>query len=257
MININIQTEINTVCLYDNLSGNKKDVSFVKHYTQYLLHLNSDSLQYHKPLLHFHDNYLILKITIMNFKKITLPLMALALSFTIISCDSEKNEKDEKDEATETNQQEKAETEKNNTTATVATALPAGEITLDRLPASVKEFVTKNHPGYALVKAVSDPLCQGGDAIDVAIAKTGAPNLSLIFKPDGTYVQQEEDVPLTTATAKIKDALKAKYAGYFTGSQIEKVILADKSVEYLVDLTKGNVTKEVIFSVDGIVVCEK
>ena len=193
----------------------------------------------------------------MNFKKITLPLMALALTFTIVSCDSEKNEKDEKDEATETKQQEKTETEKINTTATVAAALPAGEITLDRLPAGVKEFVTKNYAGYKMVKAASDPLCQGGDAIDLAIAKTGAPNLSLIFKPDGTYVQQEEDVPLATATAKIKDGLKAKYADYSAGTQIEKVILADKTVEYLVDLTKGTVTKEVIFTADGNVVCEK
>lgn len=193
----------------------------------------------------------------MNLKKITLPLMALALTITIVSCDSEKNEKDEKDETTETKRQEKKEADKPNTTAIVPSALPAGEITLDRLPAGVKEFVAKNYTGYKMVKAASDPLCQGGDAIDVAIAKTGAPNLSLIFKPDGTYVQQEEDVPLTTASAKIKDALKAKYAGYSAGTQIEKVILADKSVEYLVDLTKGSVTKEVIFTVDGNVVCEK
>ncbi len=193
----------------------------------------------------------------MNFKNVTLPLIALSLSFAIVSCDGEKNEKDEKDEATETKQQEKTEAEKANTTATVTTALPAGEITLDRLPAGVKEFVTKNYAGYKMVKAASDPLCQGGDAIDLAIAKTGAPNLSLIFKPDGTYVQQEEDVPLTTATAKVKDALKSKYSDYSTGTQIEKVILADKSVEYLVDLTKGSVTKEVIFTADGNVVCEK
>jgi hypothetical protein len=193
----------------------------------------------------------------MNFTKITLPLMALALSITIVSCDSEKNEKDEKDEATETKQQEKTEADKPSTTATVPITLPAGEITLDRLPAVVKEFVAKNYAGYKMVKAASDPLCQGGDAIDVAIAKTGAPNLSLIFKPDGAYVQQEEDVPLTTAPSKIKDALKAKYADYAAGTQIEKVILADKSVEYLVDLTKGSITKEVIFSLDGNVVCEK
>ena len=49
----------------------------------------------------------------MNFKKTTLPLMALALTFTVVSCDSEKNEKDEKDEATKTKQQEKKEAEKN------------------------------------------------------------------------------------------------------------------------------------------------
>lgn len=192
----------------------------------------------------------------MNFKKITLPLMALALTFTIVSCGNEKNEKDEKDEATETKQQEKEEVDKKDTTATVATALPAGEITLDRLPAGVKEFITKNYAGYKMVKAASDPLCQGGDAIDVAIAKTGAPNLSLIFRPDGTYVQQEEDVAMNTAPIKIRDAIVAKYADYKAGDQIEKLQLADKTVQYLVDLSKGGTTKEVIFSKEGAVICE-
>lgn len=193
----------------------------------------------------------------MNFKKITLSLLALSLSFAIVSCDGEKNEKDEKDKATETKQQEKTEAEKTNTTATVTMALPDGEITLDRLPVGVKEFVMKNYAGYKMVKALSDPLCQGGDAIDVAIAKAGVPNLSLIFKPDGTFVQQEEDVPLSTATNKIMNTLKVKYADYAVGNQIEKLILADKTVQYLADLTRGSVTKEVIFTVDGNVVCEK
>ncbi|MBK8713009.1 MAG: hypothetical protein IPL97_14250 [Niastella sp.] len=193
----------------------------------------------------------------MNFKNITLPLMALALTCTIASCDGEKNEKDEKNEATKTKQQEKTEAKKTNTTATVTTALPDGEITLDRLHAGVKEFVTKNYAGYKMVKALSDPLCQGGDAIDLAIAKAGAPNLSLIFKPDGSFVQQEEDVPLSTATNKIMKVLKTKYADYAVGTQIEKLILADKTVQYLADLTRGSVTKEVIFTADGNVVCEK
>lgn len=192
----------------------------------------------------------------MNFKKTTLPLMAMALSFIMLSCNGEKNEKDDKDEAAETTQKEKMEDDKVNIADPVTTALPAGEITFERLPAGIKEFVTKNYPGYATVKAVSDPLCKGGDAIDVAISKIGASNLSLIFTPDGTYVQQEEDVPLSTASAKIKNILKAKYADYSAGTQIEKLILADNSVQYLVDLSKGSITKEVIFTMDGKVVCE-
>ena len=69
-------------------------------------------------------------------------------------------------------------------------------------------------------------------------------------------MQQEEDVPLSTASLKISEALKTKYAGYTAGNQIEKLILADKSVQYLVDLTKNKVSKEVIFSAEGNVVCE-
>lgn len=182
--------------------------------------------------------------------------MAMVISFTILSCDSEKNEKDEKNEAIETEQQEVQEAKGNDTTANVAT-MPGGLIAIDKLPAGIHEFVNKNYPGYAMTKAASDPLCQGGDAIDVAITKQGAPNLSLIFRPDGTFVQQEEDMPLSTATEKIKNVLKASYADYTPGTQIEKLILADNSVQYLVDLSKGSLTKEVIFSTDGAVVCEK
>lgn len=182
--------------------------------------------------------------------------MALLLSITIISCDSEKDGKDEKDKVTETKLQEKNEAEKIDTGSAIIATLPAGEITLDRLPAGIKEFVTQNHPGYVMAKAASDPLCQGGDAIDIAITKTGAPNLSLIFKPDGSFVQQEEDVAMNTAPVKIRDVIVAKYADYKAGDQIEKLQLADKTVQYLVDLSKGGTTKEVIFSKDGAVICE-
>lgn len=142
-------------------------------------------------------------------------------------------------------------------TSIMKTVLPKGEITLDRLPNRIKEFITQNYAGYKMVNAASDPLCEGGDAIDVAVAKAGAPNLSLIFRPDGSYVQQEEDVPLTMASSKIKNMLKTKYAGYSAGTQIEKIILADKTVQYMTDLTKDNISKEVIFTEDGKVVCEK
>lgn len=193
----------------------------------------------------------------MRIKRLLLPALALFVSFTILSCDSEKNEKDEKNETTETEQQEAKEEAKDNTATNNTVTLSASEIALDKLPAGVKDFVTKNYAVYIMTKAASDPLCQGGDAIDVAITKSGAPNLSLIFKLDGSFVQQEEDLPLSTAPDKIRDALKAKYADYSAGNQIEKLTLADKSIQYLVDLSKGSITKEVIFNANGAVVCEK
>lgn len=44
-------------------------------------------------------------------------------------------------------------------------------------------------------------------------------------------------------------------AGYKPASQIERLTLADKSVQYLLDITKGNITKEVIFNADCTVAC--
>lgn len=197
----------------------------------------------------------------MKFKKIFLPIPIVAFSIFIISCgnNSAKN-----NEVTESKQQESMETlnadsnsqNKVDTTTLNTTHLPAGIIALDKLPAGVKEFVEQNYLGYKIINAASDPLCQGGDAIDVAVTKNGSANLSLIFTPNGHFVQQEEDVPLSTAPGKISDSLKSKYSGYAADKQIERLILADRTVQYLVDLTKGKVAKEVIFSADGNIVCE-
>ena len=142
--------------------------------------------------------------------------------------------------------------------STISTTSPSDTTySVANLPAGIKEFVSKNYAGYTILSAAADPLCQGGAAIDVAITKNGAPDLSLIFTPDGSFVQQEEDVSLSTASDKIRSVIKTKYAGYSTGNQIEKLTLVDKTMEYMLDLNKGSVTKEVIFSVDGNVVCEK
>ncbi|MBC6489662.1 PepSY-like domain-containing protein [Flavihumibacter stibioxidans] len=192
----------------------------------------------------------------MKLNKMFLPALVVTFALFVTSCDNEKNEKDEKDEATETMQQEKTETDKKDTALATTTVLPAGEMPLQNLPVGIKKFIEINYNGYAMTKAVSDPLCQGGDAIDVAVTKSGAPNLSLIFKPDGSFVQQEEDVPMKTAPDKVRDAITAKYADYKAGEQIEKLQLADKTVQYLVDLTKGTTTKEVIFSKEGAIVCD-
>jgi hypothetical protein len=146
--------------------------------------------------------------------------------------------------------------ESSNLNDTISTANTSGPIALNTLPTAIREYVTKNHPGYNMKNAAHDPLCQGGDAIDVAISKKGSPTYSLIFKPDGTFVQLEEDIDINKAPAKILKEVKIKYAGYQPASQIEKLTLADKSIQYLLDITKNGVSKEVIFNTDGSVACE-
>ena len=138
----------------------------------------------------------------MKFKKIFFPLLTLALSVSIISCSDNNSEKNEGMESTESTKPDTVSTNKLDKTS-ANTPIPAGNIALDKLPVGVNEFVIKNYQGYKIINATSDPLCQGGDAIDVAITKGGSPpNLSLIFKPDGTFVQQEEDVVLSTLLKK-------------------------------------------------------
>ncbi len=183
-------------------------------------------------------------------KFLTLTVITSMLIFT--ACNNEGKEKaDEKNESGAT------EIKKDTGSSTVSTTSPsATTYTADNLPSGVKEFVSKNYTGYAIVSAASDPLCKGGAAIDVAITKKGVPDLSLIFTPDGSFVQQEEDVPLSTASDKIRSVIKTKYAGYSAGNQIERLTLVDKTIEYMVDLNKSSISKEVIFSLDGNIVCE-
>jgi hypothetical protein len=179
-------------------------------------------------------------------------LVTIVCVLIFIACNSGGKEK-----RNERNENESTEIKKDSAPTAILPPSPApSTYSADRLPPGVKEFVNKNYVGYRIETAAPDPLCGGGPAIDVAIAKTGAPNLSLIFKPDGSYVQQEEDVPLSTASDKIRSTLKTKFGDYSAGSQIEKLTLADKSIQYLVDLSKGKNTKEVIFTIDGSVVCE-
>ncbi len=188
----------------------------------------------------------------MNSKKISSSLIFFMLSIYIISCGNNNADKNAKAKSTGRDSIQPASAD----TAAIHSNFPSGAMQLHQLPDEVRNFIEKFYPGYTMIIAVSDPLCQGGDAVDITITKKGSPNLSLIFKPDGNFVQQEEDVPLITAPGIVREALKARYPGYSAGNQIEKLILADKTVQYMVDLNHQGITKEIIFDAAGNVVCE-
>ncbi|MGV8963267.1 MAG: PepSY-like domain-containing protein [Candidatus Saccharimonadaceae bacterium] len=139
----------------------------------------------------------------------------------------------------------------NNTSSIVS-----GKVEIDSLPQTVNEFVTNNYNGYKIESAAHDPMCNGEDAIDVSITKVGSKPFSLIFTPQGAFIQQEEDVSIEIAPSNVMKVLKTKYADYNADQQIEKLSLTDKSVQYLVDLSKNGVNKEVIFDAQGNVICE-
>jgi hypothetical protein len=123
------------------------------------------------------------------------------------------------------------------------------------VPESIQLFISQNYNGYSIQNVVDDPLCTGEEAVDILIRKKGFSDYSLIFMPNGTFVQQEEDLDLSKAPLKILETLHSNFKGYNSSSQIEKIILSDKTVQYLLDITKGKETKEVIFNVDGSIVC--
>nr|MBC7611769.1 PepSY-like domain-containing protein [Pseudopedobacter sp.] len=132
----------------------------------------------------------------------------------------------------------------------------SGKVPLENLSAKAKGYISQNYSGFTISGSVYDPLCGGGDAIDVTINKKGMPNYSLIFLPDGTFIQQEEDVNLDKAPANVLKTVSEKFANYKPANQIERLTLADKTIQYLLDISKGTATKEVIFKEDGTIVCQ-
>lgn len=178
-------------------------------------------------------------------------VIALASLLTFSACNNNSKKQNENGNKKDTLSESSIFNDTINTANTIS-----GAVDLNTLPTSIREYVTINYPGYKMENAAHDPLCQGGDAIDVAITKKGSTAYSLIFKPDGTFVQLEEDIDLNKAPAKILEMVKIEYVGYQPAPQIEKLTLADKSIQYLLDITKNGVTKEVIFNTDGSVACE-
>lgn len=128
-------------------------------------------------------------------------------------------------------------------------------INLDTLPASIQEFISHNYYGYKMVSAVKDPLCSGMEAIDVTVERSDSPSFSLIFKMDGQFVQQETDINLNELPKAVLNQLNTGFKDYMPDQNAEKLNLADQSINYQVDLSKGQVKKEVVFKEDGTVVC--
>lgn len=145
--------------------------------------------------------------------------------------------------------------EETNSTSTPNQEAPSQKVDVKLIPQTVHDFIAKNYPGYSIENAEHDPMCNGDDAIDVSIKKNGSPAYSVIFSPKWEFIQQEEDVDLSTAPQKLKDVLKTQFADYTANSQIEKLTLADKKLQYAVDLTKNGIKKEAIFDADGKVNC--
>ncbi|MCL5991642.1 MAG: hypothetical protein M1419_06020 [Bacteroidetes bacterium] len=187
----------------------------------------------------------------LKFNKIGLSFIILFVtlaSFTSWSFDNKQNGNKTQKQITKPT--------KDTTNSTKNTELHKGKINLNKLPNCIGEFVKKYFQGYKIKNAAYDPMCTGEDAIDVSIRKKGGPDYSLIFLPNGTFVQREEDIELNKAPTKVLEMVKIKFPGYKIGHQIERLTLADHSTQYLLDISMNNISKEVIFDIDGIIICE-
>jgi hypothetical protein len=179
---------------------------------------------------------------IMKTKLILKPLLILAVIIFISNCSKKEVSQVNKNSA--------------DTIKSVQSIPVMDSVSKENLSANTKDYISSHYPGYIINDVVKDPLCKGGDAVDVSIIKNGQPRLSLIFKPDGTFVQKEEDVAYKTAPEKIKNTIKTQYGSFTASDQMEQLTMADNSTQYLIDLSMGSILKEVILTLDGNVICE-
>lgn len=131
------------------------------------------------------------------------------------------------------------------------------DIPIDQLPAAVSSFIAEHYAGYSIESADYDKFCTGDMAIDVDVKKVDAPKLSLYFTPEGEFIQQKEKLTYADLPAVVKDAVKAKFPDYAVGRKADHITLADKTIQYEIDLEKGELSIEALFDATGAYICEK
>jgi uncharacterized membrane protein YkoI len=124
------------------------------------------------------------------------------------------------------------------------------------LPQAIKTYVEVNYPGYALDEAEKETDCSGLTVYDVEIEQGEENELELTFDADGNFLYSETEIAATDLPAAVVNSIATNYAG-FTTQEADKLTLADGSTRYEVELKKGNTEKEVLFDLEGTVICAR
>ncbi len=124
------------------------------------------------------------------------------------------------------------------------------------IPQKAASYIREQYPSYQIVSMTDDPMCTWEAAIDIGLRKSSE-NISLIFSPQWDYIQKEVDVDYSEASPKIQTKLQSEFALYTPSKQIEKLTRKNGDLLYLVDITHGAETREVIFDLDANIVCNK
>ena len=131
-----------------------------------------------------------------------------------------------------------------------------GNIPIDSLPAAIKAYVTTNFAGYTLRHAEYDSLCPNGLVYEITIDKMMSPPVQLYFDMTAAFLMRSDLIRYQELPEVVKSSAITNYPGYFA-MKIEKLTLADGSLQYLLDLSKPHVMKTVRFDANGIIVCER
>lgn len=124
------------------------------------------------------------------------------------------------------------------------------------IPQKAASYIREQYPSYQIVSMTDDPMCTWEAAIDIGLQKSSE-KVSLIFSPEWDYIQKEVDVDYSEASPKIQTKLQSEFARYTPSQQIEKLTRKNGDLLYLVDITQGSETREVIFDTGANIVCNK
>jgi len=130
-------------------------------------------------------------------------------------------------------------------------------IAITSLPVTITDYFAANYAGYTAEHAEMDTLCQFGVVIEVMAKSEGLEPLKLFFDASGTFLMKGERAQYSAAPQAVSDYITANYSIYTIRTKMEKLTLADASVEYTIFMEISGLRKSVIVKSDGIFVCEK
>jgi hypothetical protein len=130
-------------------------------------------------------------------------------------------------------------------------------IPFDSIPASAKNYITANFPGYTIHHARPDTLCQFGTIISVMIDSSFKTHQQLIFNVSGIFLAEESRINSADVPSAVTAAIAASYSGYTVRDKSEVFALAGGSKQYKLFLFKDNLHLDVVFTENGTIICEQ
>lgn len=141
-------------------------------------------------------------------------------------------------------------------------SIVTNNIPITDLPVDIINFIAYSHSGYMIGSASYKTLCGGIDAIEAIVVKEEQNksedySISLIFTQDGKYIRTEQGIDFSDVPDRIKQEIASSFNGFKPNLKAKLLTLTNNDeTQYLVNLEKDSGDKEVIFKVDGNIVCE-
>jgi hypothetical protein len=113
------------------------------------------------------------------------------------------------------------------------------------VPQVVKDTFTKLYPKVTDAKWEEDE-----KNIFEAEFKENGKEITLFFNNQGTLIETETTIQISVLPANIEKVVNKKFAGYII-AEAAKIVDQNGKVAYEIDITKGQLKKEVLFDKDG------